>query len=285
MSPRPPRLAVAAVAVACSFLARTGPQAATSAAQAGTPSMAVHSMSDEDIERFLLKAKIVRSRSAGKGITGSIRATLSDGTLTHDAHVQTIDEAKREFRSIQGVEFNFRDSWTFNIAAYRIDRMLGLRFVPVSVERRWRSESAAFTWWIDEVLMDEGDRLKKGLNAPNPRQWNEEMQLVRLFDQLIYNIDRNLGNLIITKDWQIWAIDHTRAFRTHETLKSPGNIARCDRQVFERLKELDAGTMKRALGPYLNTFEINSLLKRRDAIVALIEKRGETGLFDRQRKP
>ena len=39
------------------------------------------------------------------------------------------------------------------------------------------------------------------------------MQLVRLFDQLIYNIDRNIGNLMITNDWRIWAIDHTRAFR------------------------------------------------------------------------
>ena len=39
------------------------------------------------------------------------------------------------------------------------------------------------------------------------------MSLVRVFDQLIGNIDRNVGNLLITSDWRIWAIDHTRAFR------------------------------------------------------------------------
>lgn len=287
MSPRPSRVAFALVAVACWLLAPIGPVDATSAAraQSAAPPPAAATMSDGDIEQFLLKAKVVKSRSAGKGITGSIRATLSDGTITHDAHVQTIDEAKREFRSMQGVEFNFRDSWMFNLAAYRIDRMLGLNFVPPSVERRWRSTPGAFTWWVDDVQMDEAERLKKSMTSPDPRGWNEEMQLVRLFDQLIYNVDRNLGNLLITNDWNIWAIDHTRAFRTHASLKTPGNIARCDRQVFERLQNLSSTTLKAKVSPYLNSFEINSLLKRRDAIVAIIEKRGEAGLFDRKRQP
>jgi hypothetical protein len=260
-----------------------GAELSPTAQLAGAP--APSRLSDDDTERFLLNAKVVTSRSAGKGITGSIRATLSDGTLTHDAHIQTIDEAKREFRSAQGTEFNFRDSWTFNVAAYKIDRLLALNFVPVSVERRWRSTLGAFTWWVDDVQMDEGERLKKQVTSPNPQVWNEEMQLVRLFDQLIYNIDRNLGNLLITNDWDIWAIDHTRAFRTHETLKSPGNIARCDREVFDRLKKLNAPTLKREVGKYLNNWEIDSLLKRRNAIVQIIEARGDAGLFDRQRKP
>jgi hypothetical protein len=241
-------------------------------------------LSEGDIERFLLNAKIVKSRSAGKGITGSLRATLTDGTLTHDAHIQMIDESKREFRSKQGVEFNFRDSWMFNVAAYRINRMLGMDMVPVSVARRWRSTPAAFTWWVDDVMMDEEDRLKQKVSPPVPARWNDQMQLVRLFDQLIYNIDRNLGNIVITKDWTIWAIDHTRAFRTATALKSPGNISRCDRQIFERLKQLDRESLRREVGEYLQNWEIDSLLKRRDAIVAMIEQRGPTGLFDRQEK-
>ena len=239
---------------------------------------------DADIERFLLKANVLRTRTTGKGVTNSLRATLSDGVLTHDAQIQTIDESKREFRGDQGVEFNFRDAWTFNVAAYKIDRLLGLKFVPVTVERRWRSNLGSFTWWIDDVMMEESDRLKRKLQSPDPQGWNEEMQLLRLFDQLIANTDRNLGNLIITKDWNIWAIDHTRAFRVHGTLKTPANIARCDRQIFERLKALDRAALRREVAEHLQTWEIDGLLKRRDAIVALIEKKGPAGLFDRRRK-
>ena len=64
---------------------------------------------------------------------------MTDESLTHETHIQTIDESKREFKGAQGTEFNFRDYWGFNIAAYKIDRLLGLGMVPVSVERRFGS--------------------------------------------------------------------------------------------------------------------------------------------------
>jgi hypothetical protein len=290
MSRTPSPVAFALLACACytlsaHFETRAAPLRQTPASTPASPAASrTAPLSDAEMERFLLNASVVKSRHAGKGTTNSLRATLSDGTLTHDAHVQTIDESKREFRSTSGTEFNFRDSWSFNVAAYKIDRLLGLKLVPVTVSRRWTSARAAYTWWVDDVQMDEGERLKKNLTAPDSVVWNQEMQLVRLFDQLIYNIDRNLGNLVISNDWTIWAIDHTRAFRTHNVLKSPGNIARCDREVFERLKALDRATLRREVGEYLQTWEIDTLLKRRDAIVALIDQRGPTALFDRQRK-
>ena len=250
-------------------------------AQEPAPQSSATLPSDDEIERFLREAKIVRTRTASKGITGSLRATLSDGVLTHDAHIQGIDERKAQFNSPGGTEFNFRDSWLYNVAAYRLDRMIGLGLVPVSIKRKWRNADAAFTWWIDDVMMDEGERLKKKLPPARPLDWNEQMQLVRVFDQLIYNVDRNMGNLIICKDWRIWAIDHTRAFRTHSTLKSPANVTRCDRQVLERLKKLDRAALDRELGDFLTPFEIGGLLARRDAIVALLEKAGPSAVFDR----
>jgi hypothetical protein len=242
----------------------------------------IATLSDAQIEQFLLNAKVLRTHGAGKGVTGSLRATLSDGTITHDAHIQMIDESQREFRGSQGTEFNFRDSWTFNVAAYRINRLLAMNLVPVSVERHWQSRRAAYTWWVDDVMMDEGQRLQKKMQPPDVDAWNQQMQMVRLFDQLIANVDRNLGNLIITKTWRLWAIDHTRAFRTQPTLKTPGNIHRCDRQVFEKLKQLDMAALKQEVSPYLQKWDMESLLKRRDAIVAIIEKEGPAGLFDRK---
>ena len=87
-----------------------------------------------------------------------------------------IDEKKAQFEAAGATEFNFQDSWKFNVAAYRVDRLIGLQMVPVSVARPWKSERAAFTWWIDDVMMDEGKRLKDKLQPPNSRPWNEQMQ-------------------------------------------------------------------------------------------------------------
>src|SRR5262245_7515369 len=82
--------------------------------QEAATSRPAHRLSDADAERFLSVARVVKTHSASKGITNSLQATLTDGTLTHDAHIQTIDEAKSQFQGTQGTEFNFKDSWTFN---------------------------------------------------------------------------------------------------------------------------------------------------------------------------
>lgn len=271
---------VCSVALALGVWLGTAVSVGVHAQQAAAPP-APPQLSDAQVEAFLREAKVLRSRSTGMGVTDSVRATLSDGVMTHDAHVQTIDEEKREFRTPKIVEFNFRDSWKFNVAAYRLDRLIGLNMVPVSVGRRWRDKQAAYTWWVDEVMMDEGARLKDQANDPDLQRWNRQMQLVRVFDQLIYNTDRNLGNLLIAKEWRVWAIDHTRAFRRHETLKTPAALTACDRQVLEKLKTLDRQTLKRELDDYLMDWEIDALLKRRDAIVAHFEKLGPGVLFDR----
>jgi hypothetical protein len=238
-------------------------------------------LTDAQIEEFLLHAKVIKSKSASKGVTGSLRATLSDGKLTHDAHIQMIDEEKAQFQGTQGTEFNFRDTWRFNVAAYRLDRLIGMNMVPVSVERRFGYDMGAYTWWVDDVMMEEGDRLKKKIDAPNLEAWNQQMQLVRLFDQLIANVDRNVGNLVITKDWRIFPIDHTRAFRRNHELKSPAQITRADRVVVERLKALDKETVKKSIGKYITGFELDALMARRDAILKRLDSLGPSALYDR----
>jgi hypothetical protein len=248
--------------------------------QATTPAPA---LTVAEQEEFLLKAKVVRTKGVSVGVTGTTRATLSDGRITHDASIQTIDEFKQRFESDRGTEFNFRDTWRFNVAAYRLDRLLELGMIPPSVERAYNGKHGSFTWWVDDVLMDETARFKKKIEAPDSTRWNEQMWHVRMFDQLIYNVDRNLGNLLIDTDWRIWMIDHSRSFRLMDAVKAPGNLAKCDRKVIERLKALDKATLTQTMEDYIGPAEINALLKRRDAIVQWFEARN--GIFDWERPP
>jgi hypothetical protein len=253
------------------------PATPQTAAVAGAPKL-----TDAQMEDFLLHAKVIKTRSAKKGVTGSMRATLTDGTLTHDAHIQDIDEHQQQFTGSGGTtEFDFRDSWSFNVAGYKVDRLIGMNMVPPSVERRWNYKDAAFTWWLDDVMMDEEARLKKKTEPPNTLVWNQQMQMVRVFDELIANVDRNLGNLVITNDWRLWPIDHTRAFRNNHELKKPVNVTHADRAVVERMKTLDKETLRKATSKYLTTFQIDAILARRDLIVKRLETLGPGAVYDR----
>ena len=119
--------------------------------------------------RSFQSAEIIRLERLRIGVTHSRRATLSlDGRL-HDAHVQTVDVLKHETRVRGRTEPALRDCYRFNIAAYRLDRMLGLGMVPVSVERVVEGEQAAVTWWVDDVLMMERDRVERGIPPERPR--------------------------------------------------------------------------------------------------------------------
>ena len=242
-------------------------------------------LTDEQMEKFLQNAKIVSTKAVNAGITGTHRATLSDGTLEHDASVQCIDEAKLKFEGTQGTEMNFKDTWKFNVAGYRLAAILGVGdMIPMSVERKVNGSSCAVTWWIDNAMM-ESDRLKKKLQAPDQDRWNREMYVVRVFDQLIYNTDSNLTNLLIDPEWRIWAIDHTRAVRLYNNVKEKKDLVRCDRMLLERLRTLSAETLK-PLKPYVNDLEIKGMLHRRDEIVKFfddeVKKKGEEAiLYDR----
>jgi hypothetical protein len=232
-------------------------------------------LAPEEMERFLLTARIVRTRSVNKGINNTSRATLSDGRITHDAHIQTVDIAKSVFVPNRGAtEINFKDTYRFNIAGYRLARLLDLNHVPMSVERSLDRSNAAVTWWVDDVLMDEGVRFKKGA----PQEWSasrtaSQIHIMRVFDELIANQDRNAGNLLWTSDGKMWMIDHTRAFRLAATLKNPKILERCEGRFFAALRGLTFETIAAAVGKSLEKPEIEAVLKRRDALITLFEEK------------
>lgn len=239
--------------------------------------------SAEGREAFLASARIVATRPAPKGTTNTRRVTLTDGTVTHDASVQVIDEARAVFEGTQGTEMNFKDSWRLNVAAYRVDRLLAIGMIPPTVERRFEGRPGSFTWWVDDVLMDEQERYRSKHQVPDTDDWNQQMWVTRLFDQLIANVDRNLGNLLIDSSYRIWMIDHSRSFRLNREIRSSRSLSKIDRQMLERLRALDGASVEAAVGPYLNAREVGALLSRRDQIVAHFDRGGPGLLFDRRR--
>lgn len=224
-------------------------------------------------EAFLSSARILQFHSLSMGITNSERATLEQDGIRHDAHVQHIDVYKMQYQTVMGTELNFKDTWKFNMAAYKMDRLLGMGMIPATVERHTEAKDASVTWWIDDAAMTEGQRMQKKLEPPDVDRWNRQMWVLRVFDQLISNEDRNLGNVVIDKAWNIWLIDHTRAFRAGKNLLDQKNLDRCDRSLLAAIRKLTRTEVTVALSPYVGKMEIDGLMARRDKIVAFFEKK------------
>ena len=230
-------------------------------------------LSKEQIQHFLLTAKVVNIRHSNKGITDTLRLTLSDGTVTHDASFQAIDEHKTEMTLADGRrELLFVDSYKYNIAAYRLAELLGLDdMLPVYVERKWQAQIGSLSWWVP-VQMDEAERLKRKVSPPDDDTWNKQMYKVRVLDELVYDTDPNLTNVLISPDWKIYRIDFTRAFRLAKNLRAPKNLVRCDRILFDKLKALDKNDLSRRTKGYLNKDEVEAVMARRDKIVTYFQK-------------
>jgi hypothetical protein len=241
-------------------------------------------LTKEQIKEFLLTAKIVSAKKAKKGITDTQRLTLSDGKLTHDASYQSINEYKSTKQMADGrTELNFVDSYKNNIAAYTLAEMLGVEdMLPVYVERKYAGESGSLSWWLT-VKMDEADRVKQKLAVPDLDAWNNQMYRVRVFDELIYDTDANLTNVLIGEDWKIWRIDFSRAFRLNKDLKDSNNLVRCDRHLLEKLKTLDGNQLTEKTKRYLTKDAVKAVMARRDKIVArfdqLISEKGEAAVL------
>ena len=230
-------------------------------------------LTKEQIEQFLLTAKIVKGRESNKGVTHTSRLTLSDGTLTHDASFQPVDEHTRVKKFASGnTEMNFVDSYKYNLAAYGLAELVGFDdMMPVYVERRWQGQTGSLSWWLP-VKMDDAERVKQKLEPPDQNAWNNQMYKIRVFDELVYDTDVNLTNVLIGEDWRLWRIDFTRAFRTYNELKNTKDLVRCDRQLFEKLKALNANELAEKTKQYLTKDEMKAVMARRDKIVAQFQK-------------
>jgi hypothetical protein len=241
-------------------------------------------LTEEQMKEFLLGARVIASRRSSIGVTNPWILTLSDGTLTHDALFQPVNERKPVMQLADGrTEFNFVDSYHYNIAAYELAKMLGMSdVIPVYVGREWNRQTGSLTWWVT-VKMDEQTRLRQGLQPPNPDAWNKQMYNFRVFNQLVYDTDANLTNFLITADWKIWRVDFGRAFRLSRDLQSAKDLPMCGRDLLAKLRALSRDEVLAKTRPHLTNTEVTAMMARRDKLVAhfeqLVAQQGEAAVL------
>jgi hypothetical protein len=229
-----------------------------------------------EAEEFLETAEVLSVRAFDtKGITRPRKIELSDGRLTCSAVFKTVDEYEPRKQFADGkTEFGFSDSYKYEIAAYKLDKLLGLGIVPPAVERRIKGDVGALSLWV-EGSMTEWERLKvRDIHPPDTVEWNNQMYTIRLFLQLIYDTDfQNIANLLVTPDWKVYKIDSSRAFRTHKKLRREGTLDRFSRPVLEALGGLTKEELVNHLDRWLTKQQIEALWVRRGLILELAESR------------
>jgi serine/threonine protein kinase len=260
-----------------SLLKQIGPAAAfcgllmTAPTASPAQSVSVDRLDRPQMEEFLSQGRIGKLQRLSTGVTVSSRAIVTWQGASHDAHVQTVDTY---FGGGSRVS-NRSDRYAYNVAAYRLDKLLDLDLVPVSVVRAVNAKPAAVTWWIDDVAMMELERRKLQLEPPRPRvkEWNDQMYRAFAFHELISNADFNQTNVLITSEWRLWLVDFTRAFRSYRKLDQPNRFLRIDRGLYDALARLDEQTLRREMKGLLSVSQIRSLLARRDLMLAFLEER------------
>lgn len=143
--------------------------------------------------------------------------------------------------------------------------------VPVSVERSWKGQPGALVWWIDSAW-DETDRKTQRLVPPDVAAWSKQLYRTVVFTQLIYDTDRNEGNLLYTEDWHVWMIDFTRAFRRWDELPHPEAPVAYDAGLVEKLAALDEQGLTTVMDGHLTPNEIRAILARRVLILERFEQ-------------
>ena len=234
---------------------------------------------EPEIEEFLRTAEILGLTDIPVGVTNPRSANLEPGGPVN----------RFAWKPVQpGIQRGHYESYKAEIAAYELDKLLGLGMVPVKVERRIRGELGAAIMWVSptQSFKDLG-----GLPTPPNRYlgyWTIQLIRAKMFDNLIYNRDPNEGNWLTDPAWNIFLIDHTRSF-TPDLEMAHDDMIRVDRYLWQRMQRLDEPILTETLGEWLSEREIRAILERRDrmgeVVDELVAKSGEAAVLIRYGLP
>lgn len=230
----------------------------------------------EKIEKLLKTADVIKAEEIGEGVTKPWRLYLKKGE----------EELSGCWKNPQGVHKGHLEGWQYEIAAYQMDKLLGLNMIPPTVERELEGKKGSLQMWIESEF-SLLDVMEQGIPLPdkNPEAtiFNRGKYLARAFDSLIANDDRTQQNVRYTKDWRVILIDHSQAFRSKKKYqkrllygkngsKEKKLFRQLPRSFVEKVRSLEYENIKNAVGPYLTDEEINAVLARKKLLLAEIEE-------------
>ena len=223
---------------------------------------------EEEFEAFLKAAKVEKVDDVPVGVTKPKRAYVTPGGLAGSFVFKELMPSRKT---------GYFESYKSEIAAYELDKVMGMGMVPPTVERKHDGVTGSAQLWVEHcTLLRDRDTTK----APDMGAWNKQVYRQRVWDNLTANIDRNQGNLLMDDGWNLILIDHSRAFTASMTMPFP--MTKIDKEFYEKLKALDEATIKARLGKWLFDGP-KPILKRRDKIVdhfdKMIAQYGEAAVF------
>lgn len=228
--------------------------------------------SDAEALEFLRTAEVVATEKI-PGTTGKpLQLVLEKNGVRARAIFRTVDFERATVPGDPQHARGFRDHYAYEVAAYELSRLLGLDNVPPATMRRIDGRKGSIQLWI-ESAQDVERRLAEGIDERFRQLWMFQKQNMAVFDNLIYNFDRNPGNMLLDSRGKVWFVDHTRAFKILPVLNGRKDIRVVERQLWQNLRELDPAVVRERLKPYLEATEISALLARRDKLVKLIAGR------------
>lgn len=161
------------------------------------------------------------------------------------------------------------DDFLPELAAYKLDRLLRLGMVPVTV-RRELGERVGTLQLVPAATLTERERVATGRGnspaCPIPKQ----VDTMLVFDALVGNGSRTPSSMLFeTDDWQLMLVDHTNAFGLEGFL--PAGTAGTDLVVGGQwraaLRSIDDDVLRQELGKYLGEERLSALGMRRDLLV------------------
>ena len=225
------------------------------------------------IEEFLARAEIVSRTRMTEGVTNSERVTLALDGETHEAVLKKIDQPD--------------DSWRHEVAAYELDKLLGLGMVPPTVRRKDKGRAGGLQLWVEGKTLD---ALPEDL--PDLAGWRQQVSAMWLFDYLTANNDRHANNVLASPEGRLLMIDNSRSFPLSgsplRTMDEQGGATRAlfwrtefdpelavypttySAALVARLRSLTDEILKISLGSYLDKAERRRLLARRDTVLQAI---------------